>query len=84
MNVSRALKQIYLGGYRLRAYIIFRNRNVLIGEKDGHPRLRQIFLREFWKLFSPRSQCQYVLRKSAQMRGIAIVKGCTRGKEVHT
>lgn len=28
MNVSRALKQIYLGGYRLRAYIIFRNRNM--------------------------------------------------------
>lgn len=54
--------------------------------KRWSPETETCFSPAFGNSFHLRSQCQYVLimRKSAQMRGIAIAKGCTRGKEVHT
>ena len=51
-------KKIYVA--RLRAYIIFHKRKyALIGEKDGHPRLRPVFLLPFRNSFNLRSVNMY-------------------------
>ena len=61
--------------------MLFLERNyALVGEKDGHPRLRLVF-----RILETLLICEVsICKESAQMRGIVIATGYPRNKNVST